>query len=80
MYGIDYQHSVEIARVRNRSTLSAKIGNVLEDPEIDFTSLAKAFGCYGFGPYTRPRLNRSSREEGTYGIEIDWRKIPVRHR
>ena len=54
MYGIDYQHSVAIARARNRSTLSAKIGNVLEDPEIDFTSLAKAFGCYGFGPYTRP--------------------------
>jgi Thiamine pyrophosphate-requiring enzymes [acetolactate synthase, pyruvate dehydrogenase (cytochrome), glyoxylate carboligase, phosphonopyruvate decarboxylase] len=40
-----------------------KIGNVLEDPEIDFTSLAKAFGCYGFGPYTRPsELEEAIRE------------------
>jgi acetolactate synthase-1/2/3 large subunit len=54
MYGNDYQHSISIAKARNRPTLSARIGNVLEDPEIDFTSLAKAFGCHGFGPYEKP--------------------------
>jgi len=38
----------------NRDVSRAQIGNELNDPAIDYTSLARAYGVYGQGPIDNP--------------------------
>lgn len=45
---------VDMAARANRDVGRAGIGNDLSDPNIDYASLAKAYGVYGTGPITNP--------------------------
>ena len=45
---------VDMAARANRDVGRAGIGNDLNDPNIDYASLAKAYGVYGIGPITNP--------------------------
>lgn len=45
---------VDMAARANRDVGRAGIGNDLNDPNIDYASLAKAYGVYGTGPITNP--------------------------
>jgi thiamine pyrophosphate-dependent acetolactate synthase large subunit-like protein len=43
-----------VAKQRNRSLDTVKIGIGLEEPDTDFAMLAKSFGIYGEGPIEDP--------------------------
>jgi acetolactate synthase I/II/III large subunit len=45
---------LDMAARANRDVGRAGIGNDLNDPNIDYASLAKAYGVYGAGPITNP--------------------------
>jgi thiamine pyrophosphate-dependent acetolactate synthase large subunit-like protein len=45
---------VDMAARANRDVGRAGIGNDLNDPNIDYAMLAKAYGVYGTGPITNP--------------------------
>ena len=45
---------VDMATRANRDVSRAGIGNDLADPDIDYASLAKAYGVFGIGPITSP--------------------------
>lgn len=65
-------HAERIARVRSRPVENKGVGTRIEDPEVDFASLARSFGLHGEGPISdpgavRPALERALRvvkEEG----------------
>jgi acetolactate synthase I/II/III large subunit len=48
------EHSERIARRRQRSLEDAGIGNRIEDPSVDFVSLARAYGMRADGPIIDP--------------------------
>lgn len=47
-------HAAAIARRRGRSTANRTIGTRLEDPAVDFASVARGLGIAASGPLTRP--------------------------
>ncbi len=53
-YYQDAGHQMAVAKQRNRSLDTVKIGIGLEEPETDFAMLAKSFGLYGEGPIEDP--------------------------
>jgi thiamine pyrophosphate-dependent acetolactate synthase large subunit-like protein len=48
------EHSERVARRRKRDVADAAIGNRIEDPSVDFVSLARAYGMQAEGPITDP--------------------------
>jgi acetolactate synthase-1/2/3 large subunit len=65
-------HAERIARARNRPVENKGIGTRIEDPEVDFASLARSFGLHGEGPIREPgavrpaleRVLRAVKEQG----------------
>jgi thiamine pyrophosphate-dependent acetolactate synthase large subunit-like protein len=55
-------HAERIARARNRPVENKGIGTRVEDPEIDFASLARSFGIHGEGPISEPAALRPALE------------------
>ncbi len=53
-YYQDAGHQMAVAKERNRSLDTVKIGISLEEPETDFAMLARSFGLYGDGPIEDP--------------------------
>ena len=53
-YYNDEEHQADVARTRGRSVENRVVGIRIENPEVDFASMAKAFGVYGEGPIERP--------------------------
>ncbi|HMK83615.1 MAG TPA: thiamine pyrophosphate-dependent enzyme [Candidatus Bathyarchaeia archaeon] len=45
-----WQHQIQVSKVRETPKESARIGNELDHPPVDFAALAKSMGCYGEGP------------------------------
>ena len=48
------EHSERVAEHRGRSFADARIGNRIEDPSVDFVSLARAYGMWAEGPVDDP--------------------------
>jgi thiamine pyrophosphate-dependent acetolactate synthase large subunit-like protein len=44
-----------MANRHNRGITRAKIGNVLDDPAIDYAKLAQSMGVHGEGPISDPK-------------------------
>jgi acetolactate synthase-1/2/3 large subunit len=59
-FGNDEEHQRRVARMRGRPEMNAGIGVHIDDPAIDFASLARAMGCHGEGPITHPSELRAS--------------------
>lgn len=53
-YHQEWMHLQLMANRRQRGLENARIGNVIEDPHINFASLAKSFGVYSEGPVENP--------------------------
>ncbi len=54
-YFNDEEHQERIAIARNRPVENKTIGIRIEDPEVDFGSMARTYGCWGAGPITEPK-------------------------
>ena len=50
----DEEHQVEVAKMRGRPPENAWIGTTTINPEVNFTDLAKSFGCWAEGPIKTP--------------------------
>ncbi|HKP17015.1 MAG TPA: thiamine pyrophosphate-dependent enzyme, partial [Gaiellaceae bacterium] len=48
------EHAQRIASIRGRPGADGREGASLDDPEVDFASLARSLGVAGFGPVTAP--------------------------
>jgi thiamine pyrophosphate-dependent acetolactate synthase large subunit-like protein len=60
------EHAIQIAQYRERPVENAPVGTAITDPNVDFATLARAFGLHGEGPITdlkdlRPALERALR-------------------
>jgi len=53
-YHQERMYVTDMAARANRDVSRAQIGNELNDPAIDYTSLARAYGVYGQGPIDNP--------------------------
>jgi acetolactate synthase-1/2/3 large subunit len=53
-YHQERMYVTDMAARANRDVSRAQIGNELNDPAIDYASLAKAYGVYGQGPIENP--------------------------
>lgn len=51
-YGQDRMHQTLVSQARNRPVEHAKVGIDIDDPPIDFNTLAQSQGVEGFGPIT----------------------------
>ncbi len=51
-YGQDRMHQTLVSQARNRPVEHAKVGIDIDDPAIDFKTLAQSQGVEGFGPIT----------------------------
>jgi thiamine pyrophosphate-dependent acetolactate synthase large subunit-like protein len=58
------EHGIEVAKFRNRPVENAGIGTHVDDPEIDFATMARSFGVNGEGPVRRPADLRPAIEKG----------------
>ena len=58
------EHGIEVAKFRNRPVENAGIGTHVDDPAIDFATMAKSFGVNGDGPVRNPADLRPSIERG----------------
>jgi acetolactate synthase-1/2/3 large subunit len=54
-YHQEFMHLVVMAARLGRSVQNAHIGATITDPNVDFATLARAFGVYGAGPITDPK-------------------------
>ena len=54
-YHQEFMHLVVMAARLGRSIQNAHIGATLTDPNVDFATLARAFGVHGQGPITDPK-------------------------
>lgn len=53
-YWNDWEHQINISKVRGRTTETAHIGVELNHPAVDFAKLAQSMGCWGEGPLEDP--------------------------
>jgi thiamine pyrophosphate-dependent acetolactate synthase large subunit-like protein len=53
-YHQERMYVTDMAARANRDVSRAQIGNELNDPAIDYATLAKAYGVYGVGPIDNP--------------------------
>jgi acetolactate synthase-1/2/3 large subunit len=58
------EHGIEVAKFRKRPVENAGIGTHVDDPEIDFATMARSFGVNGEGPVRNPADLRSAVERG----------------
>jgi thiamine pyrophosphate-dependent acetolactate synthase large subunit-like protein len=58
------EHGIEVAKFRNRPVENAGIGTHVDDPAIDFATMAKSFGVHGEGPVVNPADLRPAIERG----------------
>jgi thiamine pyrophosphate-dependent acetolactate synthase large subunit-like protein len=58
------EHGIEVAKFRKRPVENAGIGTHVDDPEIDFATMARSFGVSGEGPVRRPADLRPAIERG----------------
>ena len=54
-YHQEFMHVVVMAARLGRSVQNAHIGATITDPNVDFATLARAFGVHGEGPITDPK-------------------------
>lgn len=54
-YYNDEEHQERMAQLRGRPVENKVIGIRIEDPAVDFASLARSYGVWGVGPITEPR-------------------------
>ena len=69
------QHSIEMARFRNRPVENAGIGTRLDDPYIDYARIAKGYGVYSEGPIVRPEDLRPALERALRVVKK--KKLPA---
>lgn len=53
-YYNDWNHQLEMAKVRGTPVERARVGIALDEPATDFAALARSFGWYAEGPITDP--------------------------
>jgi thiamine pyrophosphate-dependent acetolactate synthase large subunit-like protein len=58
------EHGIEVAKFRSRPVENAGIGTHVDDPEIDFATMARSFGVSGEGPVRNPADLRPAIERG----------------
>jgi acetolactate synthase-1/2/3 large subunit len=58
------EHGIEVAKFRKRPVENAGIGTHVDDPAIDFATMAKSFGVNGDGPVRNPADLRPAIERG----------------
>jgi thiamine pyrophosphate-dependent acetolactate synthase large subunit-like protein len=62
-YFNDEEHQERVAMVRGRPVENKTIGIRIEDPNVDFSAMARTYGCWGAGPITEPKdLTKTLRE------------------
>ncbi len=54
-YYNDEEHQERMAQLRGRPVENKTIGIRIEDPVVDFASLARSYGVWGAGPVTEPK-------------------------
>ncbi|MBI2540942.1 MAG: thiamine pyrophosphate-binding protein, partial [Deltaproteobacteria bacterium] len=54
-YYNDEEHQERMAQLRGRPVENKTIGIRIEDPEVDFATLARSYGVWGAGPVAEPR-------------------------
>jgi thiamine pyrophosphate-dependent acetolactate synthase large subunit-like protein len=70
-------HAERIARARNRPIENKNIGTRIEDPEVDFASLARSFGIHGEGPIGEPGAVSSALERALRVVKEEGRAALV---
>ena len=70
-------HAERIARARSRPVENKGIGTRIEDPEVDFASLARSFGIHGEGPISEPRAIRPALERALRAVKEEGRAALV---
>jgi acetolactate synthase-1/2/3 large subunit len=50
----DEEHQGEVAKMRGRPPENAWIGTTTRDPEVNFSDLARGYGCWSEGPVEDP--------------------------
>jgi len=58
------EHGIEVAKFRRRPVENAGIGTHVDDPAIDFATMAQSFGVNAEGPVRRPADLRPALERG----------------
>ncbi|HKY09975.1 MAG TPA: thiamine pyrophosphate-dependent enzyme [Candidatus Binatia bacterium] len=58
------EHGIEVAKFRKRPVENAGIGTHVDDPAIDFATMAKSFGVHGEGPVRNPADLQPAIERG----------------
>jgi thiamine pyrophosphate-dependent acetolactate synthase large subunit-like protein len=58
------EHGIEVAKFRNRPVENAGIGTHVDDPAIDFATMARSFGVSGEGPVRNPADLQPAIERG----------------
>ena len=58
------EHGIEVAKFRKRPVENAGIGTHVDDPAIDFATMAQSFGVNAEGPVRRPADLRPALERG----------------
>jgi acetolactate synthase I/II/III large subunit len=54
-YYNDEEHQERVAEARGRPVENKTIGIRIQEPEVDFGSMARTYGCWGAGPITEPK-------------------------
>jgi thiamine pyrophosphate-dependent acetolactate synthase large subunit-like protein len=70
-------HAERIARTRSRPVENKGIGTRIEDPEVDFASLARSFGLHGEGPIVDPKAIRPALERALRSVKEEGRAALV---
>jgi acetolactate synthase-1/2/3 large subunit len=68
-YHQEVMHLQRMANRRQRGITTAHIGTRIEDPNIDFASLARSLGVYGEGPITNPNDIGPALQRGVARVE-----------
>jgi acetolactate synthase-1/2/3 large subunit len=58
------EHGIEVAKFRNRPVENAGIGTHVDDPAVDYATMAQSFGVNAEGPVRRPSDLRPALERG----------------
>ena len=70
-------HAERIARARSRPVENKGVGTRIEDPEVDFASLARSFGLHGEGPISDPGAVRPALERALRAVTEEGRAALV---
>lgn len=62
-YGNSVEHAIKIAELRGRDAGNRYVGTGLEDPAVDFATLARSFGVWASGPIADPAELPSALEQ-----------------